>query len=262
LTSKFIEDENVDPNNDTDTTSQHSDETGAFNTGLPDETIKFPGETMTEYHMKCDNLEFSCGPYTLLALCKDFCRNVAMHSKHEQKSSCILDQSVESAFSENLTTVDSNLLNNHLDSLCHAASMNYDLDWSLDVDCSITLPPKQLLLMAQSQFFQRVDYSTNVFVQSHFLNQVERVYTQPLTAKSETWAVCFNVIILLGIGCDSINDTVENLEGVHFVQPFLSAVRGGFNHPRILTIPRLINVQTVTLLVGKPTLLAPHTTDT
>jgi hypothetical protein len=205
----------------------------------------------TEHDDKRQSRGVLCGPYTLFTLCKDFCDTVVSYNLSEQENLHALGQSAKYNFLEALEMPDSNLLSRHLDSLCREASIQNEIAWLEDTNRSVTLPPKQFLLMMQSQFFQNLDYSTDIFVQSHVTNQIEGIYGQQLVdSDGEAWAICFNIIILLMIGGVNSNDSVDGLDGGQFVEPFLSAVHAGVNNARILTLPRLINVQAVTLLVS------------
>lgn len=247
LTSRFIEDDTVDQ----EFCVNKSRNTWNENLGQPgvEACISQPDET--EHDDKRQSRGVICGPYTLFNLCKDFCDTVVSCNLSKQENLHVLGQSAKSNFLEALQIPDSDLLSRHLDSLCREASIQNGIAWLEDANRSVALPPKPFLLIMQSQFFQSLDYSTDIFTQSHVANEIERIYGQQVVdSDDEAWAICFNVIILLMVGGVNSNDSVDGLDGGLFVQPFLSAVHAGVNNARILTLPRLINVQAVTLLVS------------
>lgn len=110
---------------------------------------------------------------------------------------------------------------------------------------AICLPPKQLLSMVLSQFFRDADYTTDIFVQTNFQKQLDRVYAHPSDPANEAWAVCFNVIVLLVVGIDQTTKSNDP-----FIQPYLNALRMTVNNPRVFLGPRLVNVQALALLVS------------
>jgi hypothetical protein len=106
--------------------------------------------------------------------------------------------------------------------------------------------------MAQTQFFQQTDYATDIFVQSCFWSNVERVYSRPFTPADEAWAICFNTIILIVLGPESSNQDCDSLFGSQFVRPFLLTVRSALSNPRDLMAAKIVNVQALALLVSIP----------
>lgn len=110
-------------------------------------------------------------------------------------------------------------------------------------------PPKHCLIYAQNHFFQRVDYTTDIFVQSSFQSHVDRIYNQSPAKADEAWATCFNVIVLIVFGSENPS-AGKNDVLLGTVRHFLDTVRFALSNPRILMAPKLINVQALTLLVS------------
>lgn len=116
---------------------------------------------------------------------------------------------------------------------------------SVDDGVPVCLPPKQLLSMASVQFFQSLDVATNIFCKQQFWESVERIYGRPFTATDTAWAVCFDLIIILGIGVDQSDSSSDD-----FLKPFLLNVSRGYASTRIWFRPELVNVQALALLVS------------
>lgn len=116
----------------------------------------------------------------------------------------------------------------------------------------IRLPPKRFLVMVQTQFFQQADYATDVFVQSCFQSNVERTYSVFDPSVDEAWAICFNTIILLALASEMSTHETGPPVGSQFARPFLSTVRTALSNSGVLMAPKLINIQTLALLVGDP----------
>ena len=186
------------------------------------------------------------GPCTLLALCNEFCDNL-LSAQNIQNSNRGHNESQLAAKSPspNVTIGVKGLL----DRIRLEAGSCESFDLQTD-PVPIRLPPKQFLLMAQTQFFQQADYGMDIFVQSHFSSNVERVYSGPFTPTDEAWAICFNTIILLVLGPESPNHDGDSLIGSQFVRPFLMIVRSALNNPHILMAAKLVNVQALALLVS------------
>ncbi|KAL8898825.1 MAG: hypothetical protein Q9192_001888, partial [Flavoplaca navasiana] len=120
----------------------------------------------------------------------------------------------------------------------------------------IHLLPKQQAVTAVGHFFQHVDYATDVFVQSNLLANLERVYSQPMKPRDEIWAICFKAIVLLVLGKEVSAQAYNALFG-DFARSFLPS-RAALINPRLLTAPRLANVQTLILLSVAAQLFDPH----
>lgn len=111
----------------------------------------------------------------------------------------------------------------------------------------VHLLPKQQAIIALDQFFKDVDYTTDIFVQSNFLANLEFIYSQPLRARDEAWAICLKAIVLLVLGKEVSAQTYNALFG-DFARSLLPS-RAALINSRLLNTSRLINVQTLILLV-------------
>lgn len=109
----------------------------------------------------------------------------------------------------------------------------------------VDLPPRSLLAMACIPFLQSKDLATDLFDQEVFRQNVERIYGSPYRSEDAAWAICFNLIILLGFGVDQSSRASGD-----FLKPFLlNATRAYFSMGLMLT-PKLIDVQALSLLVS------------
>ncbi|EXK92676.1 hypothetical protein FOQG_05738 [Fusarium oxysporum f. sp. raphani 54005] len=165
------------------------------------------------------------GPCSLYALCKEF---------SDDPSFCVSENngSGQNAVSEHMM----------LQEMLNEASSEPHLDM-LSHPVGICLPPRQFLNLVIGPFFKNVDYATDVFVRSNFQPHVDRIYSQPIGPADEGWAVCFNVIVLLGIKKEP---TIQG--NSHFVQTLLQTLKMAVNNPRVFLTPRLVNVQALALL--------------
>ena len=109
------------------------------------------------------------------------------------------------------------------------------------------LPPKQQAIAAIGHFFQHLDCTTDIFVQRNLLANVERVYSQPPQPGDDAWGVCIKAIMLLVLGMEISSQTSNALFG-DFARSLLPS-RAALVSSHLLTTPRLINVQTLILLV-------------
>ena len=138
-----------------------------------------------------------------------------------------------------------------LSRMCAEANSEESFDLQPDQN-PIRLPPKQFLMVVQNQFFQQADSATDVFVQSSFRANVEHIYSRPVTAADEAWAIIFNTVILLVLGSEVSAGGTEPLIGSQFARPFLVTLRTALSNPRVLMATKLINVQALALLVSSP----------
>ncbi|KAF5533848.1 GAL4-like transcriptional activator [Fusarium mexicanum] len=177
--------------------------------------VRSTSQSLDRYH----------GPCSLYALCKEF-------SDHPLFSVSENNNSGENAVSEHLM----------LQEMLNEASNEPHLDM-LSHPVGICLPPRQFLNLVIGPFFKNVDYATDVFVRSNFQPHVDRIYSQPIGPADEGWAVCFNVVVLLGIKKEP---TIQG--NSHFVQTLLQTLKMAVNNPRVFLTPRLVNVQALALL--------------
>jgi hypothetical protein len=185
------------------------------------------------------------GPCTLFALCKEFCDAVLSRKETQVR--------YPEYFSGDVQQCEG--LNEQLQSLLTRLYGDASPEEAFDLHSAhstIGPPQKQLLLIAQSQFFQQADYTTDIFVQSNFLSHVDSIYSRPVVAQAdEAWAICFNVIILLFLGPENPNRGKNDLLlGPRAVRQILDTVRMALSNPQIVMVPKLVNVQALTLLVS------------
>lgn len=110
----------------------------------------------------------------------------------------------------------------------------------------VPLLPKQQVVTAVDRFFQLQDCQTDVFVPDNVRANLDRVYAQHQPQpEDDAWSICFQTIGLLVLGTG--NSQSGALFG-DFARSFLPT-RAALVSSRLLTTPRLINVQTLLLLV-------------
>ena len=208
-----------------------------------------PGLPPTDRHIIRSTSNFTdryYGPCTLFALCNDL-SDTLIPAQRIQTPTSTRDER-ERSRSRNRPAI-SQAAKGLLDQICLEAGTEDSVDLQADL-IPIRLPPKQFLLMAQTQYFQQVDYATDIFVQSCFWSNVERVYSRPFTPADEAWAICFNTMILLVLGPESSSQDWDSLMSSQFVRPFFLTVRSALSDPRALMTAKLVNVQALALLVS------------
>lgn len=169
------------------------------------------------------------GPGTLLALCHRFKRTLLGSPRDS------IDNSTQHG------------LELHLNLLCSEAGSEESISGARPAQITaMQLPPKQLFMVVQSQFFQHCHYATDIFVPSRFRMKVEQLYERPLMPGDEPWAICLHTLTLLVLGPGAIMMLQQLCTGA----PGLLAVHAAVTDPSILVAPQLINVQTLTLLVS------------
>lgn len=168
------------------------------------------------------------GPWTLLALCRDFGAKIAFHTSESNDK--VVGGLVERMLLD-LTRTDD-------DSLHLGVRPGQP-------DTPICLPPRQLLSIMLDSFLKQADYSTNIFSRQTIYEAVERVYKEPSSPASEPWALCFNLIILLTLGAEHPVRSDDT-----FARPMLQAVYATARKPSCFMSPRLVNVQALALLVS------------
>lgn len=110
------------------------------------------------------------------------------------------------------------------------------------------LPPKQQAIAAVNYYFQHIDYATDIFVQRNLFSNLERIYSQPHRPGDDIWAVCLRAITLLVLGMEISTQAGNALFG-NFACSMLPS-RAALVSSSLLNTPRLINVQTLILLVS------------
>ena len=212
---------------------------------FPEDEQETPSQTVDRHIVRSQGnlVDHYHGPWSLFALCKEFC-NTAVGEYSNQSSSTDAHK-----LSKNQDGLAKNEAVKVLSHMCLETGSEDPLDLPSD-HVPTRLPPKQFLMMAQTQFFEQADYATDIFVQSCFWYNVERVYSQPFTSADEAWAICFNTIILLALGSETSSQGNDPLVGSQFAQPFLSTVRTAVSNPQVFMTPILVNAQALALLVS------------
>jgi hypothetical protein len=193
-----------------------------------------------------EKIDYYHGPHTLFALCSEF-GNTTLSEQRPQSSGPAEDEPLQSKIQERAAKYEA--VKDLLARMCLEAGSEESVDPPSD-HIPIRLPPKQFLLMVQAQFFQQADYSTDTFVQSCFCSNVERIYSRTFTSADETWAICFNTIIILVLGSEDATQGEDPLVGSQFALPFLLTIRTALSNPRVLMVPKIIHVQALALLVS------------
>ncbi len=207
------------------------------------------GEVRTDRHVvrsSSDSTDRYHGPCTLFALCSDI-RKTLLSANQSESSAGSRDES-EHCKKNGMSSL-TNATKGILNQMCLEAGTEEAVDLHT-APTSIRLPPKQLLLMASTQFLQQADYTTDIFVQSFFASNMERVYSRPFTSAEEAWAICFNAIILLVLGPENSSQDSDSLMSSHFIRPFLLTVRSALSNPQGLMAAKIVNVQALALLVS------------
>lgn len=168
------------------------------------------------------------GPWTLVALCRDFGAELASHAgaRHNEVVAGLVDRMLSE-----LTRIDDD---------------NPDLGANPGEPVTgICLPPRQLLSIILDSFLKQADYSTDIFSRQSIYEAVDRVYKEPSNPASEAWALCFNLVILLTLGAEHPVRSDDP-----FARPMLQAVYAAARNPNCFMLPRLVNVQALALLVS------------
>ncbi|PWY79188.1 hypothetical protein BO70DRAFT_429989 [Aspergillus heteromorphus CBS 117.55] len=106
------------------------------------------------------------------------------------------------------------------------------------------LLPKEQAITAVDSFLQSQDCQTDVFVPGSLRANLERVYSQhPQQPDDDTWAICFQAITILGLRLETSTQAGFGESARSFLPS-----RAALVNSRLLTTPRLINVQTLILL--------------
>lgn len=133
-----------------------------------------------------------------------------------------------------------------LNSLCESAGASEPFP-SHNEQPLVHLVPKQQAVTAVGHFLKHLDITTDVFSRSSLLANLERIYSQPPKPGDDAWAICFKAIALLVLGMELSVQAKNALFG-DFARSFLPS-RTALVNSQLLITPRLINVQTLILLV-------------
>jgi hypothetical protein len=176
------------------------------------------------FHNQADMVDHYHGPLSLFVLCKQF-RSCALSVSDTECSAPLRDM---------------------LQNLCERAGVLEPFP-PFGGQSVINLLPKQQANTVIGYFFQHVDCATDVFVKDNLLAHVERIYSQSTEPGDDVWAICFQAITVLVWGMEISAQAGNGLFG-DFARSFLPS-RAALVNSRLLTTPRLINVQTLILLV-------------
>lgn len=185
-------------------------------------------DDFTDLHVfrnQVDMIDHYHGPESLFVLCKKF-------------RSCVL-----SASNVECTAP----LRDMLENLCERVGLLEPFPPFVG-QSAINLLPKEQANTVIGHFLQHVSCSTDVFVKSNLLAQAERIYSQSSTEPADdVWAICFQAVTVLVWGMAISTQGGNGVFG-EVARSFLPS-RAALVNSRLLTTPRLINVQTLILLV-------------
>jgi hypothetical protein len=218
--------------------------------GQVSEDTSFPASEDRQGHL----VDRPAGPSSLSALCHEFC-DLAFSAQRPSSLRSTKDQIQQGETEDH--PAQNEAIKDVLTRMCFDAGIEDSFNLQSD-HVPIRLPPKQFLLTIQTQYFQQADYTTDIFVQSCFWSNVERIYSRPFTPADEPWAICLNTIILLVLGSESTAEGNDPLAGSQFAQPFLLTIRTALSNPRVLMAPKLVNIQALALLVSTQSWLWIH----
>lgn len=176
------------------------------------------------FHNQVDMTDYYHGPMSLFVLCKRF-RSCALSVCNTECAAPLQDI---------------------LQNLCEKAGVLETFPPFGDQSV-INLLPKQLATTIIGHFFQHVDCVTDVFVKNNLLAHVERIYSQSMEPRDDVWVICLQAITVLVWGMEISAQTGNGLFG-DFARSFLPS-RAALVSQRLLSTPRLINVQTLIILV-------------
>ncbi|KAH8703682.1 hypothetical protein BGW36DRAFT_355095 [Talaromyces proteolyticus] len=177
------------------------------------------------FHNQVDMVDYYHGPMSLFVLCKQF-RSCALSVSNAECGAPLPLQDM-------------------LQNLCEKAGVLEPFPPFGDQPV-INLPPKQQAATIIGHFFQHVDRVTDIFVKSNLLAHVERIYLQSTEPRDDVWAICLQAITVLVWGMEISAQAGNGLFG-DFARSFLPS-RAALVSSRLLTTPRLINVQTLIIL--------------
>jgi hypothetical protein len=177
------------------------------------------------FHNQVDMVDYYHGPLSLFVLCKQFRSSALSVISNAECGAPLQDM---------------------LQNLCERAGVLEPFPPFGDQPV-INLLPKQQATTIIGHFFQHVDCVTDVFVKSNLLAHVERIYSQSIEPRDDVWAICLQAITVLVWGMEISAQAGNGLFG-DFARSFLPS-RAALVSSRLLTTPRLINVQTLIILV-------------
>lgn len=226
----------IEQNMDHDNSCSASSKQQASLTGLLDgeddeDRLASPGP----YSVNCANLQvfrnevgmiddYYHGPLTLFVLCKKL-QYYVLSISHTERDGSIRDM---------------------LQNLCDRAGVLEPFPPFGGQSVANFLAKHQTITVVD-YFLQHVDCATDIFVKSNLLAHVERIYSQSSELVDDIWAICFQAITVLVWGMEISAQGGNGLFG-DFARSFLPS-RAALVNSHLLTTPKLVNVQTLILLV-------------
>lgn len=186
------------------------------------------------------------GPCTLFALCTEFCESAL---SDDSPNSPPRRNSGPQKLTKEYNLAQIRALKEALTLICTEVGVEEPFDLRSE-QSHIRLPPKRFLLMVQSQFFKQADYITDIFAPSRFWCNVEHIYSRELGPGDEAWAICLNTIMLLVTSSEITEGRPEPAIRAQFARSLFSTSHAALSNPRLLTAPKLINIQALVLLVS------------
>lgn len=176
------------------------------------------------FRNQVDMVDYYHGPLSLFVLCKQF-QSYALSISNAECGASLRDM---------------------LQNLCDRAGVLEPFP-PFGGQSVVNLLPKYQATTVIGHFLQHVDCATDVFVKSNLLAHVERIYSQSTEPRDDVWAICFQAITVLVWGMEISAQGRNGLFG-DFARSFLPS-RAALVNSRLLTTPKLVNVQTLILLV-------------
>lgn len=169
------------------------------------------------------------GPSSLFALCNQLRLRLALNLNTTE------------------STADSSSIFEALQDLCNLAGTSEPFLYFPPDQGFMPLLPKAQVAAALERFFANLSVSSDLFVRSNIEQNFHRLYSQNTKPGDDAWATCFRVITLLVLGLE-ISSQAQDALFSGFVSSLLPS-RAALVNTHLLTTPRLINVQTLILLV-------------
>ncbi|KAK3681668.1 hypothetical protein B0T22DRAFT_522870, partial [Podospora appendiculata] len=190
--------------------------------------VRTPSTLRTQGHLVRDDTgltEKYHGPWTLVALCRGFTTDLSTSFDNDHAT-----------------------LNQLMERMSRHAQGQWTFDKPEEIAQSheqnrIALPSRQILSAVVDSFLDREEIGADIFLQSSLQKAIQKAYGNPESPESESWAVCFNLIILLVISTEQGTSKHDP-----FVQPLLHAINAAAWRPALCMSQRLVNVQALALL--------------
>lgn len=132
---------------------------------------------------------------------------------------------------------------------------------------AVELPQRSLLEDVLDSYFDKASLETPIFTKAKLLGSIEEQYQLEASKVDESWALCFNCIILQSVGSKSKlvshGSNSRSVSNDSLQASILETLKFVVLNPDAFAQHRLINVQALLLLVSYPYRLAsksPHKT--